>query len=80
LLRCANAPARSKPVEDLLTATGTAGKRVDELDLSMAIRTAMGDLADLSDIEWRGVWTELVAFRFGRRTSSASKSAAGFVA
>jgi hypothetical protein len=70
----------SKQVKDLLTATGTAGKRVDELDLSMAIQTAMGDLADLSDIEWRGVWTELVAFRFGRRTSSASRSAAGFVA
>jgi hypothetical protein len=69
-----------KPVEDLLTATGAADKRVDEFDLSMAIRTAMGDLADLSDIEWRGVWTELVSFRFGRRTSSTSRSAAGFVA
>jgi hypothetical protein len=44
-----------KPVEDPLTATGTAGKHVDEFDLSMAIRTAVGDLAALSDIEQCGV-------------------------
>ena len=44
-----------KPVEDLHTGTNTAGRHVDEFDLSMAIRTAVGDPAALSDIEQRGV-------------------------
>jgi hypothetical protein len=44
-----------KPVKGLLTATDTAGKHVDEFDLSMTIRTAVGDPVALSEIEQRGV-------------------------
>jgi len=79
LLGYANAIRALKPVEDLLTATNTAGKHIDEFDPNMITRIAVSDPADLSDIERRGVWTELADFHFRREASSASRSAAGFV-